>query len=217
MILKTLLVISVLMSYPLWAGLSMKEAEELIKHQDDFPLVVNEVVLEQLNLNLNSRARRAYFKESLRRKKKFDSLLERNSQRYLAPDELNAIPIIESGYVNTIAKGRLHAAGLWMFIPATARRYGMKVNKQQDERLNVEKETDGAYRYLMNQKRIFKDWHLALLAYNVGEGRVQRGIKKYKTRDAWELISKGVEGDKGYLPNIMAAMIIMKNPHLLDN
>lgn len=197
--------------------ITMEEAQELIKNQDDFPLIVNEDVLAQLNKYVGTPEGRSFIKEALERKKNFNAVLAEKSKLYGTPDELNAIPIVESGFVNRTSSGRIKAAGLWMFIPATARRYGMKVNKSQDERLNVEKETDAAQRYLVANHLLFNDWHLSLLAYNVGEGTVKKGIEKFKTRNAWELLAKGVEGDKNYLPSVMAAMIIMKNPELLKN
>lgn len=213
------------MAFSAWASrnlvqdrkITMEEARELIKNQGEFPLIVNEDVLTQLNKYLGTPEGRAFIKESLSRKTEFDSVLNERVAHYKTPVDLNAIPVVESGYINRTSSGRIRAAGLWMFIPATARRYGMKVNKEVDERLNVKKETDAAHRYLLANKHTFDDWHLALLAYNVGEGTVQKGIKKFQTRNAWELIEKGVEGDKDYLPSVMAAMIIMRNPTLLEN
>lgn len=214
-----------LLAFSAWASrnlvqdrkITMDEAQELIKNQDDFPLIVNDEVLVQLNKYLGTPEGRNFMKDSLKRKNAFAEILEKKSKLYGTPDELNAIPIVESGFVNKSSSGKMNAAGLWMFIPGTARRYGMTVNKSMDERLNVEKETDAAQRYLLANQQLFKDWHLALLAYNIGEGALQKGINKFKTRDAWELLAHGVEGDKNYLPSVMAAMIIMKNPELLKN
>jgi membrane-bound lytic murein transglycosylase D len=197
--------------------ITMSEAQQLIKSQDDFPLIVNDDVLVQLNKYLGTPEGRTFIKESLKRKTAFADILKEKSKAYGTPDELNAIPIVESGFINRTSTGRIKAAGLWMFIPGTARRYGMIVNKTVDERLNVEKETDAAQRYLLANHVLFKDWHLSLLAYNIGEGAVQKGIKKFNTRNAWELVANGVEGDKNYLPSVMAAMIIMRNPELLQN
>jgi len=85
-----------------------------------------------------------------------------------------------------------------------------------DERLDLEKETDAAFRYLGGLKLRFRDWHLALLSHNVGENRVQRGIDETGSRDAFELIRAGYEGDKDYLAKVMAAVLILENPSLLD-
>lgn len=196
--------------------ITMEEAEALIKNQSEFPLVVNDSVLAQLNRYLGTPEGRSFFAQAMERKKEFNQILESKNSEYGTPAELNAIPVVESGYVNRKMSSGAKAAGLWMFIPGTARKFGMKVNNTVDERLNVTKETDAAHRYLLSNKLLFNDWHLSLLAYNVGEGRVDRGIKKFNTRNAWELIEKGIVGDKDYLPSVMAAMIIMKNPGLLE-
>jgi membrane-bound lytic murein transglycosylase D len=214
-----------LLAFSAWASrnlvqdrkITMSEAQELIKSQGDFPLIVNDDVLVQLNKYLGTPEGRTFIKDSLKRKNGFAKILKDKSDAYGTPAELNAIPIVESGFINRTSTGRIKAAGLWMFIPGTARRYGMTVNKTVDERLNVEKETDAAQRYLLANHVLFKDWHLSLLAYNIGEGAVQKGIKKFNTRSAWELVANGVEGDKNYLPSVMAAMIIMRNPELLEN
>lgn len=214
-----------LMVFSTWASknlvqdkkITLEEAQKLVQEQSEFPLVVNAPVLAQLNKYLGTPEGRKFIKDALERKAAFDKVLNEKTRLHGTPVELQAIPIVESGYVNTSTRNRVSAAGLWMFIPGTARRFGMKVDKETDERLNVEKETDAANRYLKTNHLIFNDWHLSLLAYNIGEGTVKKGIEKYKTRDAWKLIASGVEGDKNYLPSVMAAMIIMKNPDLLKD
>jgi len=99
-----------------------------------------------------------------------------------------------------------------MFIESTARHYGLKVDDTVDERVDVYLLTDAAMRYLTANRLRFNDWQLAILAYNMGETKVQEAIDKTGSRDAWEIIRAGYENDKDYYPNIMAAIIIMKNP-----
>jgi membrane-bound lytic murein transglycosylase D len=181
----------------------------------NFPIVLNDQVLAQLNRYLGTPEGRNFMKASLKRKQDFDSIIQKITQNYANPNELNAIPIPESGYQNLPARGKVSSAGLWMFIPATARNYGMKIKDGVDERLDITKETDAAHRYLQSNNEKFKDWLLAIFAYNVGEQAVERGIKKYGTRDPWEL-SKHIRGDKDYMSKVMASIIIMKNPEVLD-
>lgn len=199
--------------------ITMEEAQSMAEKaakDTEFPIVVNDLVLEQLNKFLGTPEGREYFKKSLERKKAYEGILASTTQALGTPDELNAIPITESAYQNLPSRFSVKAAGLWMFIPGTARKYGMVVKPGVDERLNVSKETDAAHRYLLSNKLVFNDWLLALFAYNVGEGRVANGIRKYKTRDVWEL-SKHIKGDTDYLQKVMASIIIMKNPELLSN
>ena len=78
--------------------------------------------------------------------------------------------------------------------------------------MDVPLSTDAAIRYLQSNYLRFKDWHLSALAYNMGENAVQRAMDTMKSRDAWTLIRNGHEGDKDYLPRLMAAILIMRNP-----
>ena len=76
--------------------------------------------------------------------------------------------------------------------------------------------TDAALRYLKHNRKIYDSWLLSLLAYNLGEKAVTRAIEKLGTRDPWKLIRGGIENDPDYLPRIMATVIVLKNPALLD-
>ena len=135
-------------------------------------------------------------------------------KKYNIPSEIMAVPIVESGYQNLSESpgNSLKAAGVWQFIPQTARNYGLRVNQQIDERLDVTLLTDAAMRYLLANRLRFSDWHLSLLSFNMGENAVQKAIDALGSRDAWTLIRQGYEGDKDYLAKVMAAMIIIKNP-----
>jgi hypothetical protein len=197
--------------------ISLKEAKMMAEKagkDSQFPIVVNTEVLAQLNRYLGTPEGRDFMKTALERKNEYNQILSDVTARYHNPDELNAIPIAESGYQNLPSRFSTKAAGLWMFIPNTARNFGMRVEKNLDERLNVPKETDAAHRYLLSNKLIFNDWPLAIFAYNVGENAVATGIKKYGTRDVWEL-AKHIKGDKDYLAKVMASVIILKNPEAL--
>jgi hypothetical protein len=93
------------------------------------------------------------------------------------PRELAAVPAIESGYRVT-ARGRHGELGLWQLQPATARRFGLRVNGRADERAAVDPSTRGAARYLSFLYARYGDWLLALAAYNAGEGRVDRALAR---------------------------------------
>ncbi len=198
--------------------ISLDEAKQFANKAalgSDFPITVNDEILTQLNRFLGTPEGREYIQAALKRKKVYDQILYETAKKYHTPYELNAIPIAESGFQNLQSNFSVNAAGLWMFIPVTARKYGMRVENGLDERLDVAKETDAAHRYLLSNKLLFNDWQLAIFAYNVGESAVERGIRKYGTRDVWEL-SKHIRGDKDYMAKVMASVIIMKNPTILD-
>lgn len=196
--------------------ISLKQAEvmaENARKDSSFPIVVNDLVLAQLNKYVGTPEGRNFMRDSLQRMENYRRLVEGKLQEYNMPVELMAVPIIESGYQNLAENNQLGwGAGLWMFIKSTARNYGLLVNDQVDERLNENLLTDAAMRYLQSNYLRFKDWHLSALSYNIGEGAVQEAIHKTGSRDAWVLIRNGYENDRNYLPKLMAAILIMKNP-----
>lgn len=195
---------------------SMDEAKSLAALSspgNPFPIVVNADVVEQLNRFVGTPDGREFIRGSVARMQNYRSQIEAKIQSYSLPDELMAVPLIESGYENAKEK---HAAGLWMFIAQTAKHYGLRVDDQQDDRLNVDAETDAAMRYLGANFLRFQDWQLALMAYNEGESHVQSAIDATGSRDAWKLIQAGYENDKGYLAKTMAAVLILKNPSLYN-
>ncbi len=182
-----------------------------------FPIVVNDLVLKQLNRYMGTPEGREFMRNALARMENYRTMISQKQQEYGVPEELIAIPLIESGYQNlpqaqNSAWPQWNAAGIWQFIRSTAKNYGLRVNEQQDDRLNTTLLTDAAMRYLQSNHLRFRDWHLSLLAYNMGESAVQKGMDALGTRDAWTLIRNGHEGDKDYLPKLMAAILIMKNP-----
>lgn len=186
-----------------------------------FSVVVNEKVVKQLNRYIGTPEGRQQMREALARMTRYRNMVVKKIESYGLPEELLAVPLIESGYQNLPeAKNSAYptwkAAGVWQFVRQTARNYGLVVNDQTDERLNVEVLTDAAMRYLQANNLRFKDWHLSALAYNMGESAVQKGIEATGQRDAWTLIRNGHEGDKDYLPKLMAAILIMKNPRSVE-
>jgi membrane-bound lytic murein transglycosylase D len=201
---------------------SMGQAQEMaLRAQSEmgFPIVVNDLVLKQLNRFVGTPEGRTFVKGALIRMEAYKPVILEAARKYGVPADLLAVPIVESGYRNLTASESstsMRAAGLWQFIPSTARNYGLRVNERRDERLDVPLSTDAAMRYLLSNYLRFGDWNLSMLAYNMGEGSVQKGIFEHGTRDAWMLIRGGVEGDKDYLARVVAAMLILKNPESVE-
>ncbi len=180
-----------------------------------FPVVVNDLVLKQLNRYIGTPEGRQFFKDSLARMKQYEPYLREMISEYKMPMELLAVPLVESGYQNLKHHKQGYGSGIWMFIASTARKYNLVVNNNVDERLNVELETVAALKYLTANYGMFMNWDLAVLAYNMGENNLENAIQATGTDNVWRLIRAGYEGDKDYLPKIMAAIIIMKNPEVL--
>ena len=146
-----------------------------------------------------------------------EALLTAAITHYGLPAELMAVPLIESGYRNLPpGDNPRQGAGLWMFIEPTARRFGLAIDGDTDERLNVVLETDAAMRMLGGLYERFDDWGLALLAYNAGERRVEEAVSATGSRNPWQAVEQGFENDPDYLARVMAIALIMKNPALID-
>ena len=184
-----------------------------------FPIVVNELVLKQLNRYMGTPEGREFMRNSLERMQNYKTGIAEILKKYGVPEEILAVPLIESGYKNMTEQDSntpAKAAGLWQFIPSTARVFEMTVDDQRDDRLDVPVETDAAARYLQSNRLRFNDWQLSVLAYNMGEKAVQQAIDATGSRDVWYLIRHGYEGDRDYLAKLMAAILIMKNPETLN-
>ena len=183
----------------------------------DFPFVANEPVVAQLNRLLGTPDGRAFVRASLRRMQEHEALITTAIARYGLPAELMAVPLVESGYRNLPpSDNSRQGAGLWMFIEPTARRFGLAIDGDIDERLDVALETDAAMRMLGGLHERFDDWGLALLAYNAGERMVEEAMRATGLRDPWQAIERGFENDADYLARVMAIALIMKNPALIE-
>src|SRR5713101_6244298 len=129
------------------------------------------------------------------------------------PEELVFTAMIESGF-NPVAVSRAGAKGLWQFMAPTARRYGLRVDRWVDERLDPEKSTVAAANYLRDLHALFGSWDLAKAAYNAGEMKVSRAIQGMGTTDFWALTRSRLlrQETKDFVPAIHAATLIGREP-----
>jgi membrane-bound lytic murein transglycosylase D len=129
------------------------------------------------------------------------------------PEELVFTAMIESGF-NPVAVSHAGAKGLWQLMAPTARRYGLRVDRWLDERLDPEKSTVAAASYLSDLYKMFGNWDLAQAAYNAGEMKVLRAIQGTGTRDFWSLRDSRLLRDetKNFVPAIHAVTIIGQEP-----
>jgi membrane-bound lytic murein transglycosylase B len=122
------------------------------------------------------------------------------------PYEMSALMLIESGGQPT-ALSPNGARGIWQFMPDTARRFGLTINSETDDRLDIPKSTRAAARYLRDLHAQFGDWSLAMAAYNVGEMVVQRAVLTSGSKDFALLSSQRLipAETRAYVPAVMAA------------
>jgi len=179
----------------------------------EIPVSMNRLVLERLNRFLGTPAGRRTIRERLRRLAIYQPLIDRKARQYGLPRELIAISLYESGLDNTQVSS-MKAAGLWQFLPRTARSYGLEVSKHRDERFDPELSTDAAMRYHRDLYELFQDWRLAFKAYNEGQTRIRRRMARARTRDPWALERQDRRGR--YLSGVMAMLLIVKNPTLVE-
>ena len=129
------------------------------------------------------------------------------------PEELVFTAMIESG-LDPLAVSRAGAKGLWQFMAPTARRYGLRVDRWMDERLDPEKSTVAAARHFIDLYAVFGSWNLAQAAYNAGERTVADAIRAMGTSDFWALTrGRGLADEtKNFIPAIKAATLIAREP-----
>ncbi len=181
--------------------------ERLQALQATIPLPLNAVTLQYIRMYLFQQP--ALVGRLLGLEDYYLPTIERILRSYGLPPELKYLPIIESALMPE-ALSPMAAAGIWQFIPSTGRLYGLQVNRQIDERYDLEKATHAAARYLRNAYQIFGDWLLVIAAYNCGQGRVLRAIKMAGGRkDYWEIAPLLPVETRGYVPAFVAACYVM--------
>jgi peptidoglycan lytic transglycosylase D len=145
----------------------------------------------------------------LKRMGKFMPLIEQRLKEYGLPDDLKYLAVVESSLRPT-AVSSAGAGGLWQFIEGTGRRFDMDSNTAVDERMDTIKATDGAMQYLRRLYDLFRDWPLALAAYNAGEQRVLDELQEQRVSTYYDL-ALPAETER-FVYKIVAVKIILANP-----
>ena len=179
--------------------------------QGKIPMVLNQPV--KTYLKYFSGNGKANFQASLARLGRYLPMMRLILKEHGLPPELIFLALIESGF-NPWAHSPADAVGPWQFIEGTARRYGLKVDGQVDERRDPEKSTRAAARYLKDLYRQFGCWYLAVAGYNAGENRVEGAVRRACDRDFWALAQQGrlPKETRNYVPQFIAAALIARNP-----
>jgi soluble lytic murein transglycosylase-like protein len=176
---------------------------------------VDDTVVESLNRILADRDLRAQVRAGLERLDRYRAVALPVLERTGLPAALLALPLAESR-VQPLQPGtnRMKSAGIWQFIPATARLYGLRVDETLDERYDVFREVEAAAAYLRDLYAHYGEWPLAIAAYNFGSSNVDAAIAKAGTRDVGALRKAGALN--GYTSTVLASMLVMQRPALVD-
>lgn len=126
------------------------------------------------------------------------------------PNDLKYLSVVESA-LNPSAVSRSGAVGLWQFMPPTGKEYGLSISSLMDERKDPHKSTQAALTYLARLYKRFGSWELALAAYNGGPGRVNRAIKRGRSKNFWTIKKYLPKETRNYIPAFIGATYIMKN------
>ncbi|MBI5537916.1 MAG: transglycosylase SLT domain-containing protein [Deltaproteobacteria bacterium] len=182
--------------------------------QPDLSIRWNARVVRYLTYYKNDPRGRAVASSWFKKSGTYDALLRRTLRSNNLPEDLIWVSLVESGF-NPLAYSGAGAAGLWQFMPGTARLYGLVVDRWIDERLDPERSTDAAAKFLSDLYTRFGTWELALAAYNMGFGGLLSAVRKYNTNDFWELsrFESGLPWETTlYVPKITALAIVARNP-----
>lgn len=129
-------------------------------------------------------------------------LFEAKLKQYGLPNELKYLAVVESN-LNPRAISSAGAKGLWQFMPATGKEYGLFQNQYVNTFYDPVASTDAAARYLRDLYNEFKDWNLAISAYNCGQGRIRSLIQKHKTSNYWKLRPHMPKETQAYVPTFI--------------
>ena len=179
----------------------------------DLPIRWDERVVRYLQFFRDDPRGRSTFANLMRHWGRVREMMREALRKRSLPEDLVWVAMVESGF-DPAARSPSGAAGLWQFMPETARVYGLAIDRWVDERYNVDVATAAAADMLGDLHRRFGSWELALAAYNMGYAGLSSVVRRYNTNDYWSLAR--AEGaipwqTTLYVPKILAASVVAHN------
>src|ERR1700722_14877880 len=196
--------------FPVDPTVKAQAIQELKTTQSDLPLLINDPVAGFISY-FSSKGRGTLMR-SLERAGRYHTMITAVLAEEKVPQDLIYQAVAESGFQPQIVNGRSGAGGMWRFMPYGA--YGLTRNGWYDERFDPEKSTHAYARYMKELYAQLGDWYLAMAAYDWGPGNVQKAVERTGYADFWELYHRNAlpQETKNYVPIIIAAAIMAKNP-----
>ena len=215
---------TLLHSYPIQDSIPKQSGKPAYDYAPDFSyqtLEKNYQALElEIDIAFNERVKafinyftvreRGYTRQMIQKKEIYFPIFEKYLKKYELPQELKYLPIIEAG-LNPKAVSGPKAVGLWQFMAPTAREQGLRMDWYIDERMDPEKSTEAACKYIKWLYNIFKDWKMTLAAYNSGIGNVQRAMRRAgNKKDFWKVYRYLPRETRSYVPQFAAILYTME-------
>ncbi len=194
-------------------ALTARVQAQLKTTQSDLPLVLNDYVASYVNFFANTKAGHATIVHSLTRAGRYKDMIQRILAEEGVPQDLIYQAVAESGFQVRIMNGRgSGAGGMWQFMPGDA--FAPARSAWYDQRFDPEASTRAYARYIKYLYKQLGDWYLAMAAYDWGAGNIQRAVQRTGYADFWELYRRNAlpQETKNYVPIILAAAIVAKNP-----
>jgi len=200
------------MTFPVDEAMAAKLKGELNRTPSAIPLELSDPVLSFVHYFSTERGR-SILLSGLRRSGRYRPLIQKIFTEEGVPEELIYLAQAESGFLPR-AVSHKQAVGMWQFIAGTCANYDLVRTAHFDERLDPEKATRAAAKYLKDLYARYGDWYLAMAAYNCGAGAVDRAVERTGYADYWELLKRHAlpKETASYVPIIVAITIMAKNP-----
>lgn len=199
------------LTFPIDPRLKDRTVARLQSSQSQLPLVVNDAVLSYINYFTSPRGSKTLL-FGLKRAGRYRDMISRVLKEEGVPQELIHLAQAESGFMPRAVSPKA-AAGMWQFVRARGKEYGLDSGREIDERLDPEKATRAAARHLRDLYNQLGDWYLAMAAYNCGPYCVERAVQRTGYADFWELRGRNAlpKETRNYVPAILAIAIVSKD------